>query len=239
MSANTPEWIRRLHDEAMKAEADAYERGYRAGLAAGMLEMANRVNAALRTAEAEVNASAPTNGATDNPAPIYNKLFQHVEAGAEDGRAPKGTVNRAIVVALLTCGPQGTAELKEIATSIDPRVSPKSVENELSRRKDKLYRQIEGQWWFVGKADPYLGMNAKGRAFTSMHKAHSQPLGQIGDRLRADASAFVIEFMKLPGEDGANSREILDTVFGELSQIHDTNLERLRGFAAESKKGPT
>lgn len=75
----------------------------------------------------------------------------HFDAASEDdddaqSRAPRGLAREVIATVLGQRGALATADLQRIASKVDPRVSPKTVYNELNRGRDKLYRLSMGRW---------------------------------------------------------------------------------------------
>lgn len=68
-------------------------------------------------------------------------------------RAPRGSVTRAIARVLGESPGLSTREVREYVSLIDEQVSPKSIDNELSRHRDDRYRYDDGKWFLIGAAD--------------------------------------------------------------------------------------
>jgi hypothetical protein len=69
---------------------------------------------------------------------------------SKDGRAPRGSVRKAVVAAI-SPHPQGVpaVELVARALEIDPSISTGGIYNELNRQKGKIYVNEDGRWRLV------------------------------------------------------------------------------------------
>ena len=65
----------------------------------------------------------------------------------KDGRAPRGSVRRAVLTVLLP-NPEGLAASEVVARAqeIDPSISVGGIHNELNRQKGMIYINEDGRW---------------------------------------------------------------------------------------------
>ncbi|WP_137151229.1 hypothetical protein [Devosia sp. FKR38] len=66
---------------------------------------------------------------------------------SKDGRAPRGSVRRAVLTVLLP-RPEGLAATEVVAEAqkVDPSISAGGIHNELNRQKGMIYLNEEGRW---------------------------------------------------------------------------------------------
>lgn len=111
---------------------------------AGGVEYANALRRAMQSVSPDHIFPRPIVGGAAN---LQSISQQENAAPSKDGRAPRGSVRRAVLTVLLP-KPEGltTAEVVTQAQVIDPSISVGGIHNELNRQKGMIYDNENGRW---------------------------------------------------------------------------------------------
>jgi len=109
--------------------------------AAGGLEALGKLQDVFSSMQAALDVS-PAQVQSSKPLPP-----QTAGTPGKDGRAPRGSVRRAVLTVLLP-KPAGltAAEVVARAQEIDPSISAGGIHNELNRQKGMIYENEDGRW---------------------------------------------------------------------------------------------
>lgn len=134
---------KQVRDLIQRAEAAAYNRGYRQGLA----DAEKRLLAAIRGTSGEIKPSLISGAGAPADDTSTKAVIQ------ERQRAPKGMVRKLVIRAMRECGNTGIvpARVIERATTDHERmVKIASVRSELRKgRNDGRYRDDGGRWFLA------------------------------------------------------------------------------------------
>lgn len=119
---------------------DLVQQAYNDGFKAGEQAMLGRIQAAVAGPGASPQTSI-IGSARSTPQP-------------QTKRAPRGLVGEVVEAVLINEEGLSLLEIEERATTLDPRVAPKSISNELHRKKDVKYRQDGRKWYLLGSEKP-------------------------------------------------------------------------------------
>jgi hypothetical protein len=126
---------------------DAINAAYADGYIAGGANMRDNI---LRAAQAPGEARS-SQGADFKP-PVLGALRPREERSDTQSRAPRGLVADLLKTALRESPGSSIIALEEWVTKADPRVSSKSVGNELRRFAGKRYRRDGRKWFLMGES---------------------------------------------------------------------------------------
>lgn len=125
-----------IGEQVMGLLNKAYQAGYADGQAALRESVLKATGATAHVPTAKIKGSMPSS--------------QYIIVEPKDSlKAPKGRVGEVIHEVLASHPGLPIVEIEQRALEIDPRISPKSVGNELRRLKGQKYRQGEGKQWFL------------------------------------------------------------------------------------------
>lgn len=112
---------------------------------AGGAEYANALQRAMHSVSTDHLVPRSLIGAATSIQPASQK--GHAKQ-SKDGRAPRGSVRRAVLSVLLP-NPNGlsASEVVSRAQQVDPSISVGGIQNELNRQKGIIYRNEGGVWW--------------------------------------------------------------------------------------------